>query len=80
MSMIKHLEEDLMIAQHGRTAKEELTEESYQRWDHGFIFDAMRDQRYGQAFCNHFGVTDNLLFYERNIQRARDRIRQHYLP
>lgn len=79
MSMMKHLVEDLMIAQHGRTAKEELTEENFERWNHGYIFEAMKDQRYGQAFCNHFGITDNLLFYERDVGRARDRIYQHYL-
>lgn len=80
MSTMRQLVEDLMLARHGRIAKEDLTEDNYQRWDRGFIFDAMRDQRYGQAFCNHFGITDNLLYYERDIKRAKSRIREHYLP
>lgn len=76
---MRQLVEDLMLAQHGRTAMEPLTEDNYVRWDRAYIFDAMRDQRYGQAFCNHFGITDNLLFYERDADRARRRIRQHYI-
>ncbi len=76
---MKHLVEELMLAQHGRTAQEELTPESFDRWCHGFIFDAMKDQRFGQAFCNHFGITDNLLFYERNIDKAKQYVKKHYL-
>jgi len=76
---MKHLVEELMLAQHGRTAQEELTAESYERWCRGYIFDAIKDQRFGQAFCNHFGVTDNLLFYERNTEKAQQYVKKHYL-
>jgi len=76
---IQSLIDELMLARHGRTAKEELTEESFARWDHAFIFDAMQGQRYGQSFCNYFGITDNILFYERDRDRARAYIKQHYL-
>lgn len=76
---LKHAVDELTLALHGRTAKQTLTRDTYQQWDRGFIFDAMRDQRYGQAFCNEFGITDNFLFYERDIERARERIHRHYL-
>lgn len=76
---IHNLVEELMLARHGRTAEEELTAATYQSWDRAFIFDAMRGQRYGQSFCNHFGITDNILFYERDRDRARAYIAQHYL-
>lgn len=77
---IKSLVEDLMLAQHGRTAQQDLTQDNYDRWDREYVFDAMRGQRYGQSFCNHFGITDYLLWYERDHMRARERIRCHYLP
>lgn len=76
---IQSLVDELMLARHGRTAQEELTEEAFQAWDRAFIFDAMRGQRYGQSFCNQFGITDNILFYERNRERAQQYIRKHYL-
>lgn len=77
--VMKHMVEDLMISMHGRLPVEELTVDSYQRWDREYVFDALMDQRYGQAFCNYFGITDNLLFYERDAERARRYIQTHYL-
>ena len=76
---IKGLVEELMLARHGRTAQEELTEESFEQWDHRFIFEALKGLSYGQAFCNYFGITDNILFYERDRDRARQHIRKHYV-
>lgn len=78
MSM-KHLVEELMLAQHGRTATEPLTKESFERWDREFVFDALKEQRYGQSFCNYFGITDNILFYTRDIDRCKKLIKKHYL-
>jgi len=76
---IQHLVDEILLARHGRTAQEELTESTFRDWDHAFIFDAMRGLRYGQAFCNHFGITDNILYYERDRERARAYIKQHYV-
>ena len=77
--MLSHLVKELMLATRGRTAVEDLTQESFDRWDHAYIFDAMRDLRYGQSFCNHFGITDNHVYYERNIEKCRTMIKQRYL-
>lgn len=76
---IQHTVNELMLARHGRTAQEELTRESFERWDRGFIFSALRDQRYGQSFCDHFGITDHILYYEGRNERAIDRIRERYV-
>ena len=78
MSMA-HLMQELMLAQHGRPAQETLTQESFDQWCHGYIFDAMRNQRFGQAFCNHFGITDNLVYYERDAEKCKAMIRKQYL-
>ena len=68
-----------MLARKGRTAQEELTRESFERWDREFIFLALQGQRYGQSFCNHFGITDNILYYEGRNERALAYIRKTYV-
>jgi hypothetical protein len=40
-----------------------ITQEDYQQWKKDFIWEALHGIRYGQSFCNHFGVTDNHLYY-----------------
>lgn len=79
MKGIKGMVDELILAQRGRTAKEQLTAESFERWDREFIFQALQGQRYGQSFCNYFGITDNILFYEGRSDRALKHIRKHYL-
>ena len=76
---IQHTVNELMLAQKGRTAREELTRESFARWDREFIFLALKGQRYGQSFCNHFGIRDNILFYEGRNDRAINYIRERYV-
>ena len=38
-----------------------------------------RNQRYGQAFCNYFDITDGSIFYEEKYQKVVDRIYIKYL-
>ena len=76
---IQHTVDELMLARDGRKAQEELTRESFERWDREFIFLAMQGQRYGQAFCNHFGIRDNILFYEGRNERALEYIQKKYV-
>ena len=42
---------------------ESVTTEQFKRWKQDFSFDALHGQRYGQSFCNMFGITDYLLYY-----------------
>jgi hypothetical protein len=42
-----------------------VTEEQYADWKRQFTADALLGLRYGQSFCNRFGITDNLLFLTR---------------
>jgi hypothetical protein len=51
----------------------------YLTWQHGFVFDALQGLRYGQSFCNHFDITDNILFYERDPEWSDVYIRSHYV-
>jgi hypothetical protein len=40
-----------------------ITLTEYEQWRESYIFLALQGQRYGQSFCNTFGVTDNHLYY-----------------
>ena len=53
--------------------------EDFELWKKDFTWDALHGLRYGQSFCNRFGITDNILFYERDCARADEHIRIHYL-
>ena len=54
--------------------------ERYEAWQKLYTWDALQDElRYGQSFCQHFDIRDNLLYYERNQSRADAYIRHHFL-
>jgi hypothetical protein len=40
-----------------------ISQEDFDIWKKDVIWDALHGLRYGQSFCNRFGITDNLLFY-----------------
>ena len=51
----------------------------YQQWTRGFVFEAMRNLSYGQSFCNHFGIRDNILYYAGTMADADEYIRKNYV-
>ncbi len=40
-----------------------ITLAEYEQWRESYTFLALQGQRYGQSFCNRFGITDNHLYY-----------------
>ena len=40
-----------------------ITSDDYEQWRRDFIWEALHGIRYGQSFCNRFGITDNHLYY-----------------
>ena len=40
-----------------------ITQEDYDQWRRDYIWEALHGVRYGQSFCNHFGIKDNHLYY-----------------
>ena len=56
-----------------------VTQEQYKDWKRQFTVDALRGQRYGQSFCNRFGITDNLLFHTTDIEWCENYIEAVYL-
>ena len=61
------------------TARPSITLQQYADWQQQFTVDALRGQRYGQSFCNRFGITDNLLFHTTEIAWCENYIRKNYL-
>ena len=57
-----------------------VTQEDYELWREDFTWEALHGQRYGQSFCNRFGITDNHLYYNTGgIEWADDYIRKNYI-
>jgi hypothetical protein len=56
-----------------------VTQEQYEDWQRQFTADALLGLRYGQSFCNRFGIIDNLLFFTREIAWCENYIKDHYL-
>jgi hypothetical protein len=56
-----------------------VAEEEYLQWARGFVFEGLRDQRYGQSFCNYFNIHDNILFYSSTVADADRYIRKVYV-
>jgi hypothetical protein len=57
-----------------------ISQEDYKLWEKDVIWDALHGQRYGQSFCNRFGIIDNLLYYSSwPPEQMEDYIRKHYI-
>jgi hypothetical protein len=53
--------------------------ELYELWKREYTWDALMNLRYGQSFCNHFGIQDNRLYYERDWVKCDSIIRVDWL-
>ena len=56
-----------------------VSPEQYRQWAAGFVFEALRNQRYGQSFCRQFGIQDNILYYSTTVADADRYIRENYV-
>ena len=57
-----------------------ISQEDFDLWQKDVIWDALHGIRYGQSFCNRFGITDNLLYYTTWPPEQMDEyIRKHYI-
>jgi len=75
--IMEHILEQL---ERGSQPDRHIAHAEYREWQRGYIFDGMRDLRYGQSFCNHFDISDNILFYNVLTQADADRyIRRTYV-
>jgi hypothetical protein len=56
-----------------------ITETEFNEWQKVVSFDILKGVRYGQSFCNYFGISDNILYYEFSWLNAEDYIRKTYI-
>jgi hypothetical protein len=70
--MTGHNTFEQMVAFADRTDRSNatITLADYEQWRESYTFLALKGQRYGQSFCNTFGITDNNLYY--NIGEVAD--------
>jgi hypothetical protein len=72
------------VMQHGHTPLKvwsgKIDPEEYEQWRKDFIWEALHGMRYGQSFCNRFGLHDNHLFYNNgDIEWADNYIKKTYI-
>ena len=59
---------------------EPISLEDFEIWQQDFTWDALHGIRYGQSFCNRFGISDNLLYYTTwPPEQMDDYIRKNYI-
>jgi hypothetical protein len=57
-----------------------ITQEDFEVWQKDVIWDCLHGLRYGQSFCNRFGISDNLVYYSTwPAEQMDDYIRKHYI-
>jgi hypothetical protein len=77
--MMKQMVDTFIIESNSRPRTFPISKQEYLQWAAGFIFDGLRDQRYGQSFCNRFEIHDNILFYSRTVAEADRYILENYV-
>lgn len=55
-----------------------ISHQDFEEFYHYWLFDLIKGLRLGQAFCNRYNITDNILFYSNNCQ-AQEYILKYYV-
>jgi hypothetical protein len=77
--MFENMTADLMFMAARVDRQHSIAPAAYEAWRLNFTFDGIRGLRYGQSFCNHFDITDYVLFYKMDWDSADQHIRTVYL-
>ena len=78
-SAFENMTADLLAIDARTERRNSVTEAEYSEWKRAFTFEGIRGLRYGQSFCNHFGIVDYVLFYKVDWASADQHIRVVYL-
>jgi len=57
----------------------QISPEEYRDFKKYFSFDALKGMRFGQSFCNYFGIRDNLLFITTDPEWCNNYIEHEYV-
>ena len=77
--VMQQIVSELMQVSKGPVEPKKISREEYNQWARGFVFDGLRDQRYGQSFCNHFDIKDHILYFAGSVAEADQYIQKHYI-
>jgi hypothetical protein len=77
--VFENMTADLMAMDARVERQHSISPAAYEAWRLEFTFDGIRGMRYGQSFCNHFDITDYVLFYKLDWDSADQHIRMIYL-
>ena len=77
--VFENMTADLMFMAARVDRQHSIDHAAYEAWKLDFTFDGIRGMRYGQSFCNHFDITDYVLFYKMDWDSADQHIRTVYL-
>jgi hypothetical protein len=77
--VFENMTEDLMANDARVDRAHSITQSAYDKWQREFTFEGIRGARYGQSFCNHFDITDYVLYYKMDWSSADQHIRMLYL-
>ena len=78
-NVFENMTADLMAINARAEQQHSVTEAAYEDWKREFTFEGIRGLRYGQSFCNHFDITDYVLYYKMDWASADQHIRTVYL-
>ena len=78
-NVFENMTADLLAMDARVERRNSILQTEYDAWRGEFVFDGIRGMRYGQSFCNHFGITDYVLFYMLDWDRADQHIKKLYL-
>ena len=78
--MTNPFEQMVAFADNNNKPKKTINPEDFEIWQKDVIWDALHGIRYGQSFCNRFGISNNLLYYTTwPPEQLNDYIRKHYI-
>ena len=78
-NVFENMTADLMAIDARAEQQSSVTKAAYEDWKREFTFEGIRGLRYGQSFCNHFDITDYVLYYKMDWASADQHIRTVYL-
>ena len=68
-----------LVREVDRNQEVKISRAKYRAWRREYTWLGIQGQRYGQSFCNKFGITNYVLYYITDWTRADELIRSYYL-
>ena len=62
-----------------KSTDRKITHEEFEQWQREYSFNGLKNLRYGQSFCQHFAVRDNLIYFAPDPESVDNYVRQQYI-